>query len=57
MLGESDWGTAAASPAELETDGLGRVWGGVSPILTGSGGTPSCALLWGSPLPRALPTP
>lgn len=41
MLGESDWGIAAASPAELETDGLGPVLGGVSPVLTGSEGTPS----------------
>lgn len=31
MLGESDWGIAAASPAELDTDGLGRVWGGGVP--------------------------
>lgn len=31
MLGESDWGIAAASPAELETDGLGPVLGGGVP--------------------------
>lgn len=44
MLGESDWGIAAASPAELDTDGLGRVWGGV----------PSSDWEWRNPLFSSL---
>lgn len=47
VLGESDWGTAAASPAELETDGLGRVWGGC-PHPDWKWRNPSCAFR-GSP--------
>lgn len=34
MLGESDWGTAAASPAELGERMGWDGFGGVSPILT-----------------------